>query len=179
MLYTIGHSTRSIDELVQLLKHYKVDELIDVRKIPRSGHNPQFNRENLATSLEHSSIVYRHEPELGGLRKPSGDSVNLGWRNPGFRGFADYMQTDQFSAVLQTLMDRSQDRMLCILCAEAVPWKCHRSLISDALTVHGASVRHIYSLAKAEPHRLSPFAKVEGTRITYPSSEPQQPSLDL
>jgi uncharacterized protein (DUF488 family) len=169
VVYTVGHSTHSLDDFVALLRHHGVERLVDVRTIPRSRHNPQFNRETLAAFLRHRGIGYRHMKELGGLRHSRADSVNTGWRNLSFRGFADYMQTAEFSAALAHLMELARDRPTAIMCAEAVPWRCHRSLIADALTVRGAEVRDIISLTGSKPHLMTAMARVEGWHITYPA----------
>ncbi len=167
-IYTIGHSTRSIEELVELLRAHGVERVIDVRTIPRSRHNPQFNREALSRSLHNRRIAYRHVKALGGLRHARRDSANMGWRNTSFRGFADYMLTAEFEWALGRLIDLARERPAAIMCAEAVPWRCHRSLIADALTVRGVEVRHITSRNMAAVHELREMAVVEGKRITYP-----------
>lgn len=167
-VFTVGHSTRSRDELVQLLRAHGVDRLVDVRTIPRSRHNPQFNRETLAKALHNRQFSYRHMKSLGGLRHARRDSPNTGWRNLSFRGFADYMQTPSFAEALQSLIQFAKEKPTAIMCAEAVPWRCHRSMIADALLVGGIQVQHIISNSSAKPHTLTPFACVEGTRITYP-----------
>jgi uncharacterized protein (DUF488 family) len=150
ILWTIGHSTRPLDEFLSLLQTHNVQRLVDVRTIPRSRHNPQFNRENLSTSLKDEGLLYEHRPKLGGLRKPKTDSINLGWRNASFRGYADYMQTEEFRRALDELITESRLQPTAIMCAEAVPWKCHRSLIADALVTKGWEVRHIMTAAKAD-----------------------------
>ena len=165
---TIGHSTRSLDELVELLRHHRVELLIDVRSLPASRRMPHFARSALERSLPEQGIQYRHMPELGGLRKPKPDSTNLGWRNVSFRGYADYMQTDEFRDALTELERLAATKRVAIMCAEAVPWRCHRSLIADALSVDGFEVRHITGMQDPVPHRLTPFAQVDGGRITYP-----------
>jgi uncharacterized protein (DUF488 family) len=142
--------------------------LADIRTIPRSRHNPQFEGPALASSLRARRLRYAHVPELGGLRKPRADSENAGWRNASFRGFADYMQTPGFEAGLAKLRALADDGPVAIMCAEAVPWRCHRSLVADALTVRGADVEHISSATHASPHRLTPFAARDGERLTYP-----------
>lgn len=179
MIYTIGHSTRPIDEFIKTLQHYGVQEVVDVRKIPRSGYNPQYNMESLSAALAESGIAYRHYPELGGLRKPRPDSINTGWQHSGFRGFADYMATPEFESALATLIHWGDDHVTAVLCAEAVPWRCHRLLLSDALHVRGMEVNHIHTIKKTEPHRLTRFANVDGARLTYPSADPEQPALPL
>ena len=168
LILTIGHSTRAIEEFVELLQAHGAKHLVDVRTIPRSRHNPQFNRESLPESLHGAGIEYSHAPELGGLRHPRPDSVNSAWRNDSFRGFADYMQTPEFADGLEKLIDAAGLRKTVIMCAEAVPWRCHRSLIADALTVAGHQVEHIMTVSKTQIHVLTPFARVEDQRITYP-----------
>lgn len=167
-IFTIGHSTRGIDEFVALLRAHGVRRVIDVRTIPRSRHNPQFNREALSKALHGRRIHYRHMKSLGGLRRPKPDSPNTGWRNESFRGYADYMQTEKFTEALDQLIELAAEEPAAIMCAEAVPWRCHRTLIADALIVRGIPVRHIYSKTKAAPHAITPFAKVNGDKITYP-----------
>ena len=167
-LFTIGHSTRSLDELATLLAENGVTQLVDVRTVPRSRHNPQFNADALAASLPARGIAYLHRPQLGGLRKPRRDSVNMGWNNESFRGYADYMQTPEFEQALTGLMAQAGQSPTTIMCAEALPWRCHRSLIADALSVRGVEVRHIMRPGKTELHTLTGFAHVEGIRVTYP-----------
>jgi uncharacterized protein (DUF488 family) len=168
---TIGHSTRLIEEFVGILKKHRIRRLIDVRTVPRSRHNPQFDRENLPATLEAAGIRYQHMPGLGGLRKARPDSINTGWRNASFRGFADYMQTPQFAQNLEKLIELAREEPAAIMCAEAVPWRCHRSLIADALLARGIPVEEILSATNARPHSMTPFAKVEGTQVTYPDAE--------
>ena len=168
-LWTIGHSNRPLADLLTMLQAHAVDVLADVRTVPRSRHNPQFNRETLPAELAAAGIEYRHLPGLGGLRHPRKDSINTGWRNDSFRGYADYMQTEEFEANLEELLRLAAERRVAIMCAEAVPWRCHRSMISDAVTARGGEVRHIMSAEKAEPHRMTSFARVDGVRVTYPS----------
>ncbi len=148
-----------------------VKRVVDVRTIPRSRTNPQFNRETLAESLAEASIGYTHMAELGGLRHARKDSINTGWRNASFRGYADYMQTPEFEAAIESLIEKAKREQIVIMCAEAVPWRCHRSLIGDALTVRGISVEDIMSAARTQPHKLTSFAKVNGTQVTYPVSD--------
>ena len=167
-LWTLGHSTRPIDELIGLLRAHQISLLVDVRTVPRSHYNPQFNRDTLAQSLRDAGLQYRHLPELGGLRNPKKDSVNDGWRNASFRGYADYMQTDEFLKALVELMADSRLQPTAIMCAEAVPWRCHRSLIADALVSRGWDSRHIMSPNKATPHVLTSFAHFEKGALTYP-----------
>jgi uncharacterized protein (DUF488 family) len=167
-IFTIGHSTRPIAEFVDLLQAHGVGQLIDIRTIPKSRHNPQFNSEALAASLSKAGIHHVHLKELGGLRNARKDSVNVGWRNASFRGFADYMQTPEFAAALDRAIELARERPSALMCAEAVPWRCHRSLVADALTVRGVRVLHITSKAQPKPHSLTPFASVHGLQITYP-----------
>jgi len=166
---TVGHSNRPIEEFLALLKAHGVELLVDVRTVPRSRHNPQFNRETLPASLALAGIRYEHMPGLGGLRRPRKDSPNTGWKNLSFRGYADYMQTEEFAGNLRALEERDRSSRTAIMCAESVPWRCHRSLIADALTVNGHAVAHIMSESKANPHRLTTFAAVRENRITYPA----------
>ncbi len=170
-IFTIGHSTRAIDEFIELLQSNGVTQLIDIRTIPKSRHNPQFNSEALAKSLHAAHIRYTHLKELGGLRHAKRDSVNLGWRNASFRGFADYMQTTEFDAALEHAIRLAESHPSALMCAEAVPWRCHRSLVADALVVRGIRVLEIVSAAKPKEHTLTPFARVTGTRITYPADQ--------
>ncbi len=167
-LHTVGHSTRTLDELVALLRAFGVTTVVDIRTIPRSRHNPQFSLETLRTSLRRRRIGYIHLPALGGLRHTRKDSPNTGWRNTSFRGYADYMLTASFEEGLTELRVVVAEGSVALMCAEAVPWRCHRSLVADALTVRGALVEHIMSPERANAHHLTPFAHVEGTRITYP-----------
>ena len=165
---TVGHSNRTWKEFLDLLRAHSVKRVVDVRSIPRSRHNPQFNRETLSTKLRSARIGYVHMRKLGGLRHARSDSPNTGWRNASFRGFADYMQTPEFEAGLQRLMKLAGQKRCAIMCAEAVPWRCHRSLIADALTVRGIRVGDIMSMQRSRAHSLTPFARVQGHRITYP-----------
>lgn len=167
-LWTLGHSTRPIDEFIGLLRAHHIVLLTDVRTVPRSRYNPQFNTDTLAQSLRDAGLQYRHLPELGGLRKPMKDSVNDGWRNASFRGYADYMQTEEFRTALDELMGHGSHMRTAIMCAEAVPWRCHRSLIADALVSRGWDIRHIMSPEKATLHALTPFAHFENGTLTYP-----------
>jgi len=171
-LYTIGHSTRTLDELVGLLRDAGVSILADIRTIPRSRHNPQFEMTALRPALSRRRIRYVHLPALGGLRHARKDSPNAGWRNASFRGYADHMMTDDFERGLDELHALTTGGTVAVMCAEAVPWRCHRSLVSDALTVRGAHVEHITGPGRRSLHRLTPFARVEGKRITYPPSAP-------
>ena len=171
VIFTIGHSTRPIDRLLELLEANAVRQVLDIRTIPRSRHNPQFDSTALAASLHTAHIRYVHLKELGGLRRARPDSVNLGWRNPSFRGFADYMQTPAFEQALAHAIELAVERSTALLCAEAVPWRCHRSLVADALTVRGIRVPEIVSDRPPAEHRLTPFARVHGTSITYPAEQ--------
>lgn len=165
---TIGHSTRPLEDFIELLRAHRVTQLIDVRTVPRSRHNPQFNAESLPRALATAHIGYAHAAGLGGFRHTSADSPNAGWRNLSFRGYADYMQTADFAADLTSLIELAQHDRVALMCAEAVPWRCHRSLIADALLVHGVPVAEIASAARLQPHKLTPFARVAGSAITYP-----------
>ena len=175
-VWTLGHSTRPIDDFLGLLHAHRIGLLADVRTIPRSRYNPQFNTDALAQSLRDAGLLYRHFPELGGLRRPRKDSINNGWRNSSFRGYADYMQTEQFLHALEELMVDSRVRRAAIMCAEAVPWRCHRSLIADALVSRGWDVQHIMTETKADPHQLTSFAHFEKGILTYPKDS-DHPSL--
>lgn len=177
VINTVGHSTHPIDEFVRILEAHGIRQVVDVRTVPRSRHNPQFNRENLPVSLKAAGIAYRHMPELGGLRHPKRDSINTGWRNASFRGYADYMQTPEFHAGLDKLIVAAAEVPTAIMCAEAVPWRCHRSLIADALSIRGIEVREILSASKAQVHALTPFAMVNGSELTYPGAGEDNLSL--
>jgi uncharacterized protein (DUF488 family) len=174
IVLTIGHSTRSIKEFIRLIKAHDVRRVIDVRTIPRSRFNPQFNRDKLSSALHSARIHYRHMPGLGGLRHARPDSTNGGWRNASFRGYADYMQTTMFRRNLDRCIDLAKTERVVLMCAEAVPWRCHRSLIADALVVRGIAVNEITSAVRGRPHVLTPWARVKGTRITYPAT-PEAP----
>ncbi|MEO6970591.1 MAG: DUF488 domain-containing protein [Chthoniobacterales bacterium] len=171
-LLTVGHSTRTIEEFIELLRAHKVTRVVDVRTVPRSRHNPQFNKDSLPDSLRKAGLGYIHLPGLGGLRHAKRDSLNAGWRNASFRGYADYMQTPEFAESLEKLIELAQEDRIAIMCAEAVPWRCHRSLIGDALTVRGIRTEDIMSLTNCRLHTLTPFAKVRGTTVTYPAENP-------
>ena len=167
-VFTVGHSTLPIERFVALLASYGIDCLADVRTVPRSRHNPQFNADALAASLGTAGIEYVPMLALGGLRRPDKSSINAGWRNTSFRGYADYMQTDAFRVALEALIALSREKRVAIMCAEAVPWRCHRSLVADALSVRGIPVVEILSETNARMHKLTAFAHVEGERVTYP-----------
>ena len=169
-IYAIGHSTHPIGKFIAILKTHGIRTLADVRTVPRSRHVPQFNRDAFEASLRKEGLGYRHLPELGGLRKSRRDSINLGWRNAGFRGFADHMQTEAFEEGLAELLNLAKrEGPAVIVCAEALPWRCHRSLIADALVARGVSVLQIDSKGDATPHRLTLFAHVVGGNVTYPA----------
>ena len=167
-VFTIGHSTRPVDEFIGLLTAHGVQRLIDVRTIPQSRHNPQFGREQLSASLEQAGIGYTHMPGLGGLRHPRKDSTNTGWRNASFRGYADYMQTREFEESLDRCVELAGQQRVALMCAESVPWRCHRSLIADALLARGIEVREITSPRDSRLHTLTPWARIDGTKVTYP-----------
>lgn len=167
-IYTIGHSTRSIEEFIQFLQVFEIQLLVDVRTIPKSRHNPQFNEGELKKELKKFHIQYKHLKTLGGLRHTTKDSVNQGWRNASFRGYADYMQSEEFHQGLEELEELAGKKKTAIMCAEAVPWRCHRSLIADALTVQKWTVLHIQSKKTARQHALTPFLKVDEDQLTYP-----------
>ena len=168
VVLTVGHSTRTLEALVELLEHHEVRLLADVRSVPASRRMPHFSKTALERSLPARSIDYLHLPALGGLRKPVSESVNAGWRNGGFRGYADYMQGEAFWRALTELEALAVVRRTAIMCAEALPWRCHRSLISDALMLEGVEVRHITGSGEPTRHVLTPFAVVAKGRITYP-----------
>lgn len=173
VVLTIGHSTRPLDEFIALLAAHSVSRLIDVRTVPRSRHNPQFNRDTLPAALEVAGIGYTHVAGLGGFRQTHPGSLNMGWRNVSFRGYADYMQTPEFAENLAGLIEQANRERIALMCAEAVPWRCHRSLIADALVVHGIRAEEIINATRLQVHTLTPFASVCGTVIIYP---PQVPS---
>ncbi|HAM49964.1 MAG TPA: DNA repair protein [Nitrospiraceae bacterium] len=168
LVFTIGHSTRPVSEFIEIIKTYKIKEVVDIRTIPKSRHNPQFNEDTLRESLKTAKIRYLHVKGLGGLRHALKNSPNMGWRNASFRGFADYMQAEEFEESLAKLIEAAENRATVIMCAEAVPWRCHRSLIGDALLIRGVQVRHIMSASSSREHTLTPWARVKGTKITYP-----------
>jgi len=180
VVLTIGHSTRTINEFIGLLQAHRAKCVVDVRTVPRSRHNPQFSKDSLPGSLKNAGVGYVHVPGLGGLRHAKRDSPNVGWRNASFRGYADYMQTPEFEQSLEELIRLAKQERIAIMCAEAVPWRCHRSLIADALLVRGIRTEDIMSSTRRQVHVLTPFAKVRGTSITYPAevlpSTPKKPS---
>ena len=173
-IFTVGHSTLPIERFIALLKIYAIECLADIRTVPRSRHNPQFNSDALGHALKQVTIEYVPLPALGGLQHARKDSPNTGWRNESFRGYADYMQTKAFEDGLEVLIEMSREERTAIMCAEAAPWRCHRSLVADALSVRGIPAVEILSASSYRMHELTPFAQVEGTQITYP---PEQPTL--
>jgi uncharacterized protein (DUF488 family) len=175
VVLTIGHSARTLAEFIHLLKAHGVSRVVDVRTVPRSRHNPQFNQASLPRSLKKAGLGYVHLPGLGGLRHEKPDSTNLGWRNASFRGYADYMQTPEFERSLGELIALTGKDRLALMCAEAVPWRCHRSLIADAFLARGIQTEDIMSPARRTVHTLTPFAKVRGGKITYPALVPSIP----
>ena len=178
-LWTIGHSTRSSRELVDLLQAHAIRTLVDIRAFPSSRRNPQFNSATIAQTLLSEGLSYHLMSTLGGRRKSRPDSFNVGWRNPGFRGYADYMQTESFQVGLRALTMLAEESRVAIMCAEVVPWRCHRSLIADALVCQGFQVRHIVSATKAELHSVTPFAQLKDGRLSYPEPPASQSSLRL
>jgi uncharacterized protein (DUF488 family) len=175
-VFTVGHSTLPIERFIALLQAYGIERLVDIRTMPRSRHNPQFNNTALAGSLTLAHLEYVHIQALGGLRHARKDSPNTGWRNGAFRGYADYMQSEEFQDALETLIQMSRQKRVAIMCAEAVPWRCHRSLVADALSVHGIPVVEILPESSYRTHKLTAFAQVDRTQITYP---PEQATLLL
>jgi uncharacterized protein (DUF488 family) len=173
-IFTVGHSTLPIEHFIHLLKTYGIECLLDIRTVPKSRHNPQFNGEELRKSLAEAGIGYRALPSLGGLRHARKDSPNTGWRNKSFRGYADYMQTPEFQEGLRDLIETGSHARVAIMCAEAVPWRCHRSLVADALHARGIPVVEIMSETTHRIHKLTPFAHVEGNQVSYP---PEQGAL--
>jgi uncharacterized protein (DUF488 family) len=166
---TIGHSTRKLEAFIDLLKKHEVELVIDIRTIPRSMHNPQFNKETLPRALRAAGIGYAHMAGLGGLRHSRADSINKAWKNASFRGFADYMQSAEYEDSLQELIELARQHRVALMCAEAVPWRCHRSLIADSLTARGIQVEHIISGVRTQTHSFTPWARIRGSRITYPA----------
>ena len=181
IVLTIGHSTRTLEEFIGLLQAHGATRVVDVRTVPRSRHNPQFNKGSLPRALKKAGLGYVHLPGLGGLRHAKRDSINLGWRNASFRGYADYMQTPEFKESLEELIQLAKQERIVLMCAEAMPWRCHRSLIADALRVRGIRTEDIMGLTRRQVHTLTSFAKVRGTTITYPAeasrSTPKKPSV--
>lgn len=178
-VFTIGHSTRTLEEFTDLLKLYGVYLVVDVRTVPHSRHNPQFNKENLPNALKPIGIKYIHMPEIGGLRRPKRDSINLAWKNSGFRGYADFMQKKEFTDNLLKLIALTRENCLAIMCAEALPWGCHRNLLSDALVVRHVKVMHILNANSSVSHQLNESAHVDGYRVTYPLFSKETPQRTL
>jgi uncharacterized protein (DUF488 family) len=174
-IYTIGHSTRPLPEFIGILKAYRVTVVIDIRSIPRSRHNPRFDRDTLFVALEEAGIRYLHCSALGGFRRPEKNSMNTAWTSRAFRGFADYMQTAEFSEAVGWLIGHAESEILALMCAEGNPYRCHRRLIADALVVRGIRVMHIATRRSGTPHSLTPFARLEGKKITYPAPEESAP----
>jgi uncharacterized protein (DUF488 family) len=171
-IWTIGHSTRGIEEFIALLRENKINALADVRLLPGSGRYPHFNAEALRESLGQNQIVYEHFPELGGRRKPRADSPNRAWRNDAFRGYADYMETKEFAAGIQRLKKLAETQgATAVMCAEAVWWQCHRSLISDYLKVRGVEVRHILAKGKVQEHPYTSAATLVNGKLSYAGEE--------
>jgi uncharacterized protein (DUF488 family) len=167
-IFTIGHSTHPAERFLALLREHDIRQLADIRTIPKSRRHPQFTGTTLDSFLAAHEITYRHYPGLGGLRKPLTKSVNTAWRNASFRGYADYMQTEEFSRAADSLLEFASLGRTAVMCAEAVWWQCHRQLLADALLVRGVQVRHIIPGSETKPHRLSEFAQVDDRRVTYP-----------
>jgi uncharacterized protein (DUF488 family) len=170
-ILTVGHSTHPLSAFIALLKAHTIKHLVDIRTVPRSRHNSQFNRETLPQQLQEAGIAYSHMAVLGGLRKTRKDSPNTAWRNESFRGYADYMQTDEFEKGLRELIELASHEKVAIMCAEAVPWRCHRFLVADALTAHGVTVEHIMNLHHRDTHSLSKWAQIRGQKVLYPKGE--------
>jgi uncharacterized protein (DUF488 family) len=170
IIFTIGHSNREFEDFSGLLKKNKIELLADVRSLPGSKYVPKFNQENLEKELPKKKIAYEYFKDLGGRRKalPEKESKNIGWKNKSFRAYADYMQTEEFVNALEELIKIIEQKRTTIMCAEAVPWRCHRNLISDALFVRGFSVREIISKNSVRDHKVTPFAKISGEKIIYP-----------
>ena len=168
LVLTVGHSTHPINDFIGMLQAHEVTCVVDVRTVPQSRRNPQFGQTALAASLQSAGIRYVPMPGLGGLRHPKKDSLNGAWQNDSFRGYANYMQTAEFARNIEELISLAIGERIAVMCAEAVPWRCHRSLIGDALLIRGVRVEDIMTAAKRQPHVRTLFAKVEGTTITYP-----------
>ncbi len=172
-LWTIGHSTRSSEEFLSLLTAHEISRLVDVRRYPGSRRYPHFHSAALAKSLTEAGLAYQHMPNLGGRRTARSDSHNNGWKNASFRGYADYMQTEEFQGAIEELMAYNTHLRTAIMCAEAVPWRCHRSLIADALVMRGWQVVHIMGPGQVQTHRLTAFAVLQGDRLLYPAPTDQ------
>jgi uncharacterized protein (DUF488 family) len=178
-VFTIGHSTRTLEEFTELLQTYQITLLTDVRTVPHSRHNPQFNKEALPNHLKALGVKYIHLPEIGGLRHPSRNSINLALENASFRGYADYMQTKEFSEALLKVVALARENRLALMCAEALPWKCHRILISDALVARHVRVLHIISKTDTITHQLNELAQVDGGKVSYPLYSKESPQRTL
>ncbi len=179
LIYTIGHSTRELNDFIEILKTYNIELLVDVRTVPKSRHVPQFNHDNLQEKLPEQNIEYIHLEKLGGLRHVLKDSINKGWHNKSFRGYADYMQTDGFIEGMKQLEALAKTKQVAIMCAEAVPWRCHRSMVGDALLVRGFEVIDIFDTKKTQDEKLTSFAEVDGENIIYPDGgEPENKEIN-
>jgi uncharacterized protein (DUF488 family) len=168
LVLTVGHSDRPLEEFVELLQAHGTTLVADVRKMPGSRRNPQFGRDALPQALRQAGIGYVHLPGLGGLRRRRPDSPNGGWKNASFQGYADYMLTPEFERSIEELLERAGGERVALMCAEAMPWRCHRSLIADALVARGVAVEHVLGASRTQPHALRSWARVDGTRVTYP-----------
>lgn len=168
IIYTMGHSNRSIEDFLEILKEYKITKVADVRSVPKSRHNPQYNQDEIKQTLRKNGVKYEYFKGLGGFRPLAKNDINAGWENKSFKGYADYMQTDEFLENLDKLIQAAKKDTIVVMCAEVLPWRCHRSLIGDALTVRGYCVEDIISLKSCKVHELTSFAKVDGLNITYP-----------
>ena len=178
-LWTIGHSTRSYEEFLALLQNQDIHRLIDIRRYPGSRRYPHFHSAALAHTLTLAGLAYAEQPTLGGRRTAQSDSLNGGWKNASFRGYADYMQTEEFDQALDELMIHGATERTAIMCAEAVPWRCHRSLVADALVIRGWEVTHILGHGQIRPHHLTTFAKVQSGRLVYPASPDPGSTLQM
>jgi uncharacterized protein (DUF488 family) len=176
---TVGHSTRPLEAFLALLRAHRVTLVADVRRMPGSRRHPHFGRDALAASLRAAGIGYAHLPALGGRRRPAPDSPNAGWTNASFRAYADHMLTGEFERGMADLLALARGQRVAVMCAEAVPWRCHRSLLADALVARGVAVEHVLGPERAEPHALRPWAEVQGARVTYPQRPDLAPRLDL
>jgi uncharacterized protein (DUF488 family) len=179
VIFTIGHSTRTIEDFIELVKQHEIKMVVDVRTIPKSRHNPQFNRDTLTDSFAKAGLGYMHIAGLGGLRHTHAGSPNMGWRNTSFRGFADYMQTEEFRIALEQLIVVARHQTVAIMCAEALPWRCHRSLIADALLIRNIEVKEIIGLDNVRVHALTPWARVNGKEVTYPAKTGSEQTVTL
>lgn len=179
-IFTVGHSTRTEDEFLEILRAHGIRRLVDVRRYPGSRRHPQFSRESLERTLPAHGIAYEHAPALGGRRTPAADSANDAWRSAGFRAYADYMATAEFENALAGVLAAAADAPTAIMCAEAVPWRCHRQLIADVLVAHGHDVQNILSAARAEPHRLNEHARIQPDgRLAYPAAPADESQVSL